>query len=115
MWGYAPQTCAEGQERLGYGLWGCRITHIRTLLLVLIRQDIPEHVDGGIGLDGNSSLHALLVDIADQVLGAGLGGCGVVGGTGGGGGGNGGFVVEAVKITAGVFEVLDPFVGLYGD
>lgn len=55
------------------------------------------------------------MDIADQVLGAGLGGCSVVGGTGSGGGGNGGFVVEAVEITAGVFEVLDPFVGLYGE
>jgi hypothetical protein len=53
----------------------------------------------------------LVVDVLDEFLGAGL----LVrcsGGFFGSGRVNGGFVVEAVEVTAGVLELLDPFLGL---
>lgn len=88
-------------------------TYIRPFLLVFVFQDIPEDVDGGIRLNGNARLHALVVDIADEFLRAcqtaGLlvfwGHCSD--------GGDGGLVVEAVKIASGGLELLDPFMGLW--
>jgi hypothetical protein len=53
----------------------------------------------------------LVVDVLDEFLRAGL----FVRGSGGffgGGGVDCSFVVEAVKVTAGVLELLDPFLGL---
>lgn len=52
------------------------------------------------------------MDVADQLLGAGLG-VGFAGGGVGGGGVDGGFVVEAVEVAARGFEVLDPPLGLF--
>jgi hypothetical protein len=52
------------------------------------------------------------MNVADQFLGRGLRGGGVVGGIFGDGGGDGGFVVEAVEVAAGGFEFRDPFLGL---
>jgi hypothetical protein len=53
----------------------------------------------------------LVVDVLDEFLGAGL----LVRGSGGffgGGGVDSSFVVEAVKVTTSVLELLDPFLGL---
>lgn len=52
------------------------------------------------------------MDILDQFAGAGTARGGLVGGIGGGDGGDGRLVVEAVEVTAGLFEVADPFVRL---
>jgi hypothetical protein len=57
-------------------------------------------------------LHALLVDVFDQFAWRSAGGGGFIGGIGRGDGGDGGFVVEAVEVTAGLFELVDPFVRL---
>jgi hypothetical protein len=53
----------------------------------------------------------LVVDVLDEILGAGL----LVRGSGGFfgvGRVDGGFVVETVKVTASILELLDPFLGL---
>jgi hypothetical protein len=74
-------------------------------------EDVVEDVDGGAGLEGNAGSEALVVDVLDEFLGAGL----LVGGSGGffgSGGVDGGFIVEAVEITTSVLELLDPFLGL---
>lgn len=96
------------------GLRDCRIggTYVGALRDLRALDDVPQHVDGGVGLDGDTGLHALLVDIADQLAGAGaVGGC-LVGGIGRGDGGDGCFVVEAVQVAAGLAELADPFVRL---
>jgi hypothetical protein len=70
--------------------------YIRSFLLILVFKDIPQDVDGGIGLDGNARLHALVVDIADEFLRARrTSGLFVFRGRSGDGG-DGGLVVETV-------------------
>lgn len=87
-------------------------THLWSLTQIRAVEDIPENINGGIGLDGDTGLHALLVDIFDQFARRCAGGGGFVGGIGCGDGGDGSFVVEAVKVTAGLLELVDPFVRL---
>lgn len=89
------------------------VTHIRPLNLLLALEDLPQHVNGRIGLNGDSGMHALLVNIPDEFARASLARGGVVGGLCRGGGGHGGFVVEAVEVATGGLELLDPFLGLY--
>lgn len=89
------------------------VTHIWPLDLLLAFEDLPQHVNGRIGLDGDPGVHALLVDVPDEFARAGLARGGVVGGLGRGGGGHGRFVVEAVEVATGGLEFLDPFLRLY--
>lgn len=86
-------------------------THIRHRILILIIQDIIQHADVRLRLDGDSGAHAEAVDVLDELLGVGLFVAGGFGGVGGGGV-DGGLVVEAVKVAAGLLEVLDPFLWL---
>lgn len=79
--------------------------------MCLAVEDVIEDVDGGAWLEGNASSEALVVDVLDEFLRAGL----LVGGSGGfvgGGGVDSGFVMEAVEIASGLLELLDPFLGL---
>ena len=73
-------------------------------------QNIPEHIHLRRRLDSDTSQHALLVNIADQVARVRLESRRLGGALGGGGGG--GFVVETVEVAASGFELLDPFLGL---
>lgn len=86
-------------------------THIRTLLVVLCCQDIPQHIDRGIRLDSNTGLHALVVDKSDEFARACRTGR-LVGGFSGRGGIDGCFVVEAVEVASGFLEVPNPFMRL---
>lgn len=86
-------------------------THVRAILLILSGQNIPQHIDGGIGLNGNTGLHAFVVDKPDQLAGARGPGGGVCG-LGAGGGVDGGLVVEAVQIATGLLEFPYPFMRL---
>lgn len=88
------------------------MTHVRALRLVLVVQDLPQHVNRGVGLDGDAGLHALLVNVADEFARAGATGGEGVGWAGGGDGVDGRFVVEAVQVAPGLSEVLDPAMGL---
>jgi hypothetical protein len=87
-------------------------THVWSLVHIGAIEDIPENINGSIGLDGDTGLHALLVDVLDQFARRSAGGGGFVGGIGRGDGGDGGFVVEAVEIAASLLELVDPFVRL---
>lgn len=69
-------------------------THIRALLLIGVFENLPQHIDGRVGLDGNARQEAIVVDVPDQGLGVGLVVAGVLGALGVGG--EGGLVVEAV-------------------
>lgn len=87
------------------------LIYIRNLILCFAVEDVVENVDRGTGLEGNAGSQALVVNVLDEFLGAGL----LVGGSGGfvgGGGVDGGFVVEAVEIASGLLEFLDPFLWL---
>lgn len=82
-------------------------------MLVRRVENLPEHVDRRLRLDGYAGQHSLVVDVADELAGA----CLRVGsprGRVGGCGGDGGLIVKAVQIAAGVPELADPFLGLLG-
>jgi hypothetical protein len=86
-------------------------TYIRSLLLVTVLQDLPQHIDGSIRLNSDTSQQALVVDITNKCLGVGLF-VGLFLGTLGSAG-ECGLVVEAVKVAASLLELLDPFLRLY--
>jgi hypothetical protein len=91
-------------------VWSCG-TYVGDFFCGLAVQDIVENVDGSAGLESNAGSEALVMDVFDEFLGAGL----LVGSSGGffgGGRVDSGFVVEAVEITTSVLELLDPFLGL---
>lgn len=86
-------------------------TYIRHLILVGVLENVPENVDGGLGLNGNAGEQALVVDELDQLLWVGFGvrhARGAVGGRRV----DGRFVVEAVKVAAGRLELAHPSFGL---
>lgn len=86
-------------------------THIRTLLLVCRRKDIPEHINGCIGLNGNTGLHALLVDKPEQLARACRTGS-LVGRFSARRRVHSSLVVKAIKIATGFLEFPDPFMRL---
>lgn len=87
-----------------------KTTHIRLLLSISVLQDIPEYIHRSVGLDGDTSQQPAVVDIPDQLLGAGALLRRLLGALGGAGEGR--LVVEAVQVAAGLLELLDPFLGL---
>lgn len=91
------------------------LTHVGSLSGVLALDNIPEHVHGGVGLDRDTSLHTLLVDVLDQLLGARASSGFLIGGIGRGNGGDSSLVVEAVQIATGLLELTDPFVWLQSE
>jgi hypothetical protein len=88
------------------------ITHVWSFRGVLALNNIPQHIDGGIGLNRDTSLHTLLVDIADQLLGTGASGRLFICRIGRRDGGNRSLVVEAVEIATGLLKLHDPFMRL---
>jgi hypothetical protein len=78
-----------------------------------VLQDFPEDVNGGLWFDGNTGLHPLVVDVVDQLSGARLARGRFICRFCGCDGGDGGFIMKAVEVTAGGFEVLDPSVWLF--
>lgn len=86
-------------------------THIRPLLRILALDELGQDLDAGHGLEGDAGEQALVVDVADQVLGVGGGVGRALGALGGAR--EGGLVVEAVQVAAGLLELLDPFLGLW--
>jgi hypothetical protein len=101
------------KEEWGKGsLEGQEFTHVRSLRGVFTLKDIPQHINRGIGLDRNTSLHTLFVNVANQLLGACAGGGFFIGGIGRGNGGDRSFVVETVQVATGVLELTNPFVWL---
>jgi hypothetical protein len=87
-------------------------THVWSLSGVFTLKNIPEHIDRCIRLNSNTSLHTLLVNITDQLLGAGTIGSLFIGRVGRGDGGDSRFIVETVKIATGILELANPFMGL---
>ena len=88
-------------------------THIGSFLVVCGCKDIPEYVNGGIGLNGNTGLHALFVDKPEQLPRA----CrtsGLVRRIRTRSRAHSSLVVEAVKIATSFFEFPDPFMRLMG-
>jgi hypothetical protein len=97
----------------GSSEWGGKnLTHVWSLHRVFTLKDIPQHIDRGIGLDCDTSLHTLLVNVANQLLGVCAGGGLFIGRVGRGDGGDCSLVMEAVQIAAGILEFANPFVGL---
>lgn len=86
-------------------------TYIGPLRLHRVLEDLPQHIDGSVGLDGDAGQYATAVDILDQLLGA----CLFLGRLLGAlsSSGEGGFVVEAVEVAASALELLDPFLRLH--
>lgn len=85
--------------------------YIGDLILSLAIQNLVQNIDGSTGLESDTGSEALVVDILDELLGAGL----LVGlgrGFFGGGRVDGGFVVETVQVTTCVLELLDPLLWL---
>lgn len=110
---------AKGYEReirqcMAKGRGSSEKTHIWSFVDVFGCEDIPENVDGGIWFDSDAGLHTQVMDIACQFPWVCFAGCFGVGGGFGGGRGDSSFVVEAVEIAAGLFEILDPFLRLGG-
>jgi hypothetical protein len=92
------------RERLGK-------TYVGHLILVGVVQDIIQHIDGSLRLNGNTSTHSLVVDVLDELFRVCLlVTCGF--GRFGSGGIDGGFVVKAVQVASSFLEVLDPFLRL---
>jgi hypothetical protein len=87
-------------------------THVWSFRGVLALNNIPQHIDGGIGFNRDTSLHTLLVDIANQLLGTGTSGRFFISRIGGRDGGNRSLVVEAVEIATGLLKLDDPFMRL---
>jgi hypothetical protein len=88
------------------------MTYVRSFGGFLALNNIPQHIDGGIGLDRDTSLHTFLVDITNQLLGAGTSGSFFIGRISRGDGGNSRLIVEAVKIATGLLKLPDPFMRL---
>lgn len=88
------------------------MTHVWSFGGVFALNNIPQHIDGGIGLNGDTSLHTLLVDITNQLLGTGTSGSFFIGRIGRGDGGNSRLIVETVKIATGLLKLSDPFMRL---
>ena len=88
-------------------------THVRPFFYIFSCQNIPEHIDRGIGFNGNAGLHALIVDKPKQFSWTCRLGCGISR-VGTGDGVDGRFVVEAVEIASGFLEIPDPFMRLMG-
>lgn len=88
------------------------MTHVWSFHGILALDNIPENIDGGIGFNSNTRLHALLVNVADQLLGTGTSGGIFIGGIGRSDRGNSSLVVEAVKVATGLLKFADPFVRL---
>lgn len=88
------------------------MTHVWSFRGVLALNNIPQHIDGGIGLNSNTSLHTLLMNIANQLLGASASGSFFIGGIGRRDGGNSSLIVETVEIATGLLKLADPFMGL---
>jgi len=86
--------------------------HVWPLVQLRAVENVPQYVYRGVRLDGHAGLHALVVDVLNQLAGTGARGRGLVGGIGRGDGRDGRLVVEAVQVAAGLFEILDPFVRL---
>lgn len=86
-------------------------TYVGHLVLVGVVEDIVQDVHWRLRLNSNTSTDALAVDVLDELFRVGLL---VAGGLGrlGSGGVDGGLVVEAVKVAAGLDEILDPFLRL---
>jgi len=85
--------------------------YIGDLILSLTIQDVVQNIDGSTGLESDTGSEALVVDVLDELLGAGL----LVGlgrGFFGGGRVDGGFVVETVQVATCVLELLDPLLWL---
>lgn len=90
---------------------GLICAYIGNLILGLAIQDVVQNIDGSTGLESDTGSEALVVDILDELLGAGL----LVGlgrGFFGSGRVDGGFVVETVQVTTCVLELLDPLLWL---
>jgi hypothetical protein len=85
-------------------------TYIRSLLLVAILQNLPQHIDRSVRLNSNTSQQSLVVNVSDKSLGVSLLVSLLLGALGGTG--EGGLVVEAVEVAASFLELLDPFLGL---
>lgn len=81
-------------------------THIRPLLLVWVLQDLPQYVDARLGLDSDTCQQAAFVNVPNQRLGVGL--LVAMAGRALCVRGEGSLIVEAIEVTAGIFEVLDP-------
>ena len=79
--------------------------------MLRIVHDIPENIDGGVGLDGYARQHFLFMHVVDHLFWAGLG-LGLIGRVLGGCGGDGGFVMEAIEVASSLLKVLYPFLGL---
>lgn len=88
------------------------MTHVWSFGGVLALNNVPQHIDGGIGLNSDTSLHTLLVDIANQLLGASPSGSFFIRRIGRGDGRNSRLIVEAVKIATGLLKLDDPFMRL---
>jgi hypothetical protein len=88
-------------------------THVWSLSRVFALENIPQHIDWCIRLNSNTGLHTLIVNITDQLLGAGPLGSLFIGGVGRGDGGNSCLIVETVEIATGILELANPFVRLY--
>lgn len=88
------------------------VTHVWSFGWVLALNNIPQHIDGGIRLNGDTRLHTLLVDITNQLLGASPSGSFFIGRFGRGDRGNSRLIVEAVKIATGLLKLSDPFMRL---
>ena len=93
------------------GYFRCIQTYVWPLLLLGVLQNLPKHVDRGVGLDGNTGQQALVVDIPDQSLWICLLVRLLLGALRGAG--EGGLVVEAIQVAACLFEFLNPFLGLH--
>ena len=86
-------------------------TYIGDLFFRLVLQDFPQDVDGSPGLDGDAGEHAVVMNVAHELLRTCLR-VGVVFRLLRCGRFERGLVVEAVEVAAGLLEFLDPFLGL---
>lgn len=85
-------------------------TYIRPFRRILALEQLGQDLDAGHRLEGDAGEQAKAVDVADEVLRVRLRvrlGLGALGRAG-----KGRLVVEAVQVTPGVLELLDPFLGL---
>ena len=86
-------------------------THIWSFLFIFSCQDIPEHINRRIRLNGNASLHALLMNKSQQLPWTCWLGCGISW-VGASNRVDSCFIVEAVEITSSFLEIPDPFMWL---
>ena len=100
-------SCVIGEWRV---VDGESLSYIGPPLLVRVLEDLVEDVDTRRGLEGDAGEEAAIVDVADELLWAGL--CVRVALGALGCRGEGGLVVEAVEVAAGLLELLDPLLWL---